>query len=74
VKCFDLTGKVNTKGELEKLFGEIGLPPPQKPTTKKKGEVEISVAVVKTNSLKTPSFYRETGTITHHYPLSCVMY
>jgi hypothetical protein len=50
VKCFDLTGKVNTKGELEKLFGEISLPPPPKPTTKKKGEVEISVAVVKTNT------------------------
>jgi hypothetical protein len=45
VKYFDLTGKVKTKGELEKLFGEISLPPPPKPTTKKKGEVEISVAV-----------------------------
>ncbi|XP_071149789.1 uncharacterized protein [Mytilus edulis] len=30
-------GKVNTKGELEKLFGELGLPP-NKPTTKKKGK------------------------------------
>ncbi|XP_052080451.1 titin homolog isoform X5 [Mytilus californianus] len=30
-------GKVNTKGELEKLFGELGLPP-TKPTTKKKGK------------------------------------
>ena len=50
MKYFDLTGKVKTKGELEKLFGEISLPPPPKPTTKKKGEVEISVAVVKTNT------------------------
>ncbi|XP_071149811.1 uncharacterized protein KIAA2012 homolog isoform X41 [Mytilus edulis] len=32
-----VVGKVNTKGELEKLFGELGLPP-NKPTTKKKGK------------------------------------
>ena len=33
-----VVGKVKTKGELEKLFGEISLPPPPKPTTKKKGK------------------------------------
>lgn len=49
---FNFTGKVSTKGELEKLFGEYGLPPPKPSQGKKKGETGIycSLVAMKTNT------------------------